>query len=643
MGIRNKPGAIPEGLSQEALIAYGQGGAAKIPGQEWLPAANNWGQNPYWATYTLIDSDIKDRFITSGSLRYDILDWLYVSGRIGMDWYTRRASSLTAEGTGHNLPGSRGEEERRVRETNMDWMLGINKTFGDFNINAFGGGNQMVRSDETISANGSGFSVQFFDAINNAATRNFGYGFSESGINSLYASAEVSYKNYLFLTATTRTDWFSVLNPANNKVSYPSIGASWVFSDTFQSLPSIISFGKVRASWAQVGLVNIGPYSSNLTYSLNGNTHLGYKMATFSSAGGNNGNIPNPTLKPALSEEIEVGFDVRMFDNRLGIDFAYYDQKTTDDILSSTISRASGFGTTNVNIGQISNKGVEILLSGTPIRGKLTWDISLNFAKNNNNVDYISASSTEVVAEEPRTRNVFIKHIVGSPFGQITGRVQQVSPDGTPIFNTNGSPLASTTYVPIGNGVPDFTGGVNNTFTYKGFALDFLIDFKSGGEIFSGTNNRLTQWGFHEQSLIGRDGEAPLHINGVTRSGAGTEASPYVYTPVDRDLTADEARNYWQNVGGESTAISTMWIYDASFVKLRQLTLGYTFPRTLLEKTPIQSVTLSFVGRNLWVINKNIDNVDPESTYSTNAGAQGLEYFAMPATRSYGFNLRVSF
>jgi hypothetical protein len=235
---------------------------------------------------------------------------------------------------------------------------------------------------------------------------------------------------------------------------------------------------------------------------------------------------------------------------------------------------------------------------------------------------------------------VFIKHIVGQPFGTITGRVQQTTPDGTPIFNPDGTPLASATYVPIGNGVPDFTGGVNNTFTWKGITLDFLIDFKSGGDIFSGSNNRLTQWGMHEQTIIGRAGETPLHINGVVNTG--TPESP-VYTPVDRDLTPHEANVYWNRVGGESTAISTMFIYDASFVKLRQLTLGYTLPRAWFNNTPIQSLSLSLVGRNLWVINKNIDNVDPESTYSSNAGAQGLEYFAMPTTRSYGFNLRVSF
>jgi TonB-linked SusC/RagA family outer membrane protein len=640
-GEASKPGAIPSYITDPALLlAYGQGGAAKFPGQEWLRAPNNWDQNPYWATYVVQDNDIRDRFISSAQLRYDILDWLYVSGRIGMDWYTRRDSGLGPEGTGHNLAGSRTEGEDRVREINMDWMLGANKTFGDFTVNAFVGGNKMTRSNERISANGNGFSVQFFDAINNAATRNFGYSFNEMGINSLFASAEVSYKNYLFLTATTRTDWFSVLNPEYNKVSYPSVGASWVFSETFTSLPSVISFGKLRASWAQSGIVTINPYDANLTYSLNGNTHLGYKMAAFSSAGGNNGTIPNPAMQPALSTELEFGFDVRFFDGRLGFDFTYYDQTTTDDIVRATISRASGFQSTFINVGQISNNGVEILLSGTPLRGPLTWDVSLNFAKNNNNVDFINDGQDEIVAEEPRTRNVFIKHIVGQPFGTITGRVQQTTPDGTPIFNADGTPLASTTYVPIGNGVPDFTGGVNNTFSYKGITLDFLIDFMSGGDIFSGSNNRLAQWGMSEQSLIGRAGETPLHINGVVNTG--TAESP-VYTPVDRDLTPHEANVYWNRVGGESTAISTMYMYDASFVKLRQLTLGYTLPRAWFNNTPIQALSLSLVGRNLWVISKNIDNVDPESTYSSNAGAQGLEYFAMPVTRSYGFNLRVSF
>ncbi len=641
-GDPSKPGAIPEGTNDGLLAIYGQGGAPKFPGQEWLPAANNWGQNPYWATEVSARNDKRDRIITSATLRYQLTDWLYASGRIGMDWFTRRDSDLTPEGIGYNLSGSRNEGETRVREINTDWMLGVDKKFGKFSLNTFVGANQMKRSWERIQARGSGFSVQFFDAINNAATRSFSFGFNEQGVNSIYGSAEIGYDGVLFLTATARNDWFSVLNPEFNSIFYPSVGGSWIFSDSFGSKPSWLSFGKLRASWAQVGIANIQPYEANLTYSLNANPHLGNSLATFSSAGGRLGNIPNPTLQPALSTETEFGIDLRLFNNRLGIDFTYYDQKTTNDILRASISNASGFGSTSVNIGEISNKGVELLISGTPIQGPLTWDVSLNIAKNTNEVVSLIEGNTELSASggQPRTRNVQIKHIVGQPFGTITGRVQQTTPDGIPIFNADGTPLASEDFVPIGNGVADFTGGVNNTFSWKGFNLDFLIDFKSGGEIFSGTNNRLTQQGFHKQSLLGRAGEQPLHIAGVENTGT---ADAPIYTPVDRDLTPQEAITYWGRVGGESTAISSMFIYDASFVKLRQLTLGYSFPSKLLEKTPFQKLSFSLVGRNLWVISKNIDNVDPESTYSTSASAQGLEYFATPSTRSYGFNVNIGF
>ncbi len=640
-GDPNKLGAIPQGVDPAYLLVYGQGGAAKFAGQELLPAANNWGQNPWWVAWQHTNNDKRDRIITSSQLRYDITDWLYASGRVGMDWYTRRTQQLTPEGVGYQLGGSMSEGEDRVREVNMDWMLGVDKTINKFNVNAFVGGNKMVRSWNRIRAVGNGFTVPFQPFINNAAQRNYDYGYNSSQINSLFYSAEVSFNGYLFVTTTGRQDWFSVLNPeAENKIFYPSVGASFVFTDAIDGLPSWLSFGKVRASWAQVGIANIAPYDANLTYSLNGNRHLNRSMATFSSAGGNNGNIPNPELVPTTSTEFEIGLDARFFNNRLGVDLTYYSQKTTDDILRQTISRASGFGTTDVNIGELENKGVEILITGTPIQGPLTWDVSLNLAKNKNKVLQLIGSVTEITLEEPRTRNVFIKHIVGQPFGTITGRVQQRDPNGNLVFLADGRAAASPNYVPIGNGLPDWTGGLNNSFSYKGINLSFLVDFKFGGDIFSGSNNRLTQWGLHKQSLIGRDGETPLHITGVVNTG--TSSAPE-YTPVDRDLTPDEARIYWSNVGGEATAISEMFLYDASFIKLRQLTLGYSLPRTMLSKTPFQNITISFVGRNLALLYKDIDNVDPESNYSSNAGAQGLEYFGFPSTRTYGFNLTVGF
>jgi len=184
---------------------------------------------------------------------------------------------------------------------------------------------------------------------------------------------------------------------------------------------------------------------------------------------------------------------------------------------------------------------------------------------------------------------------------------------------------------------------LNNSFSWKGVNLSFLIDFRIGGKIFSGSNNRLVQWGMSELSLQGREGETPLHIKGVTRTGDGTDDVPYVYTEVDRDLTPNEAQNYWDNVGGETTGLAQMFLYDASFGKLRQLTLGYSLPTKVLSKTPFRSVSISLVARNLAILWKNIPNVDPESAYSNQAGAQGLEYFAVPTTRSLGFNVGLGF
>ena len=628
-GDPNKPGAVPDLVTQaEKGISIHDG---KVPGEEFQVSNNLWTQNPYWAAWQQQNSDVRDRVIASGQLRYDITDYLYVQGKAGMDWYTKRGTFLTPQGTGHNRGGNMTENENRTRETNFEYMIGFNKDFDKIGVNAFFGGNRMRRQGETLSLDGTGFSSPFFPAISNAKAKTYGYGFGESGINSLFGSLEVSYNNYLFLTATARQDWFSVLNPKSNDILYPSVGASFVFSDAFTNLPSWLSFGKARISWAQVGNVqSVNPYATVNTYAAS-LTHVGQPLGGFTS--GNN--FPNPDLKPFLSTETEFGLDVRFFENRLGFDLTYYSQKTTDDILDQNISWGSGYRTTSVNLGELSNKGFEALITGTPVRGVITWDISLNFAKNNSNVVSLIEGQKEVIGEEPRTRTVYIKHIVGYPYGMITGQVQMKDPaTGKLVYNSDGAPLTDGSYQIIGRGVPDFTGGLNNSLTWKNLNLAFLIDFKSGGDIYSGTNVRMTQAGFTKESLIGREGEAPLAIDGVMDSN-----DDGVYEPISRTLTPGEANNYWSQMGERA---SDHFIYDASFVKLRQITLAYTLPKPWLAKTPFQTVMVSFVGRNLAILYKNVDNIDPESSY-TSSNSQGLDYFGMPATRTYGFNLRLTF
>lgn len=632
IGDPNKPGAVPDLETQAAKgITIFDG---KIPGEEFQVSNNLWTQNPYWAAYQQVNSDVRDRVLASGNIRYDITDFLYVQGQAGMDWYTRRGTILTPQGTGHNRGGNMDESENRTREINLEYMVGFDKTFGKIGVNAFVGGNRMRRKAETLTANGTGFNTPFFAAITNANQKNYSYDIGELGINSLFGSAEISFNNYLFITGTARQDWFSVLNPEENSILYPSIGASFVFSDAVNTMPSWMSFGKLRGSWAQVGNVSsVNPYATTLTYSAP-ITHVGRPLGGFTSGG----NYPNPDLVPFTSTEYEFGLDLRFFENRLGIDFAYYDQKTTDDILDAAISRTSGFTTTSVNLGKITNKGIEFLLTGTPVRGDLQWDVSLNFAKNNSKVVSLIEGQTELSIEEPRTRTVFIKHIVGHPYGMITGITQMRDPNGNLVYDANGTPITDNIYRILGRGVPDFTGGLTNSLTYKGVNLSFLIDFRSGGDIYSGTNVRMTQSGFHKQSLLGREGEDPLTVTGVVQNGTDGSGNP-IYEPFTKTLTPGEAQNYWSELGNRA---QENFIYDASFVKLRQITLGYSLPSQLFDNMPVRGVTLSLVARNLAILYKNVDNIDPESSYSS-GNAQGLDYFGMPATRTYGFNLRATF
>lgn len=638
-GDPNRLGTIPIGTDPALLSTWGF-----AEQEEYLMTNNPWGQNPYFSTYQLSINDVRDRIITSGSLKYSITEHLYLSGRAGMDWYTRRGTTLTPQGTGYQRNGSMNESERRVNEINLEAMLGYNREFGNFGVNAFVGANRMRREDETISANGQGFNVPFFHAINNTVTRNFGYGYSGWGINSVFGSAEVSYKNFIFLTATGRTDWFSVLDPQFNDITYPSLGTSFVFSDALTELPNWLSFGKIRGSWARVGNSTVGPYQIQNVYSLLGAPavdHSGNQvaMATFATAGGNAGTIPNRFLKPLLSTEVEVGFDVRFFQNRLGLDFTYYQQKSTDDQLNAQVSRSSGFGSTLVNLGEMENKGVEILLTGSPIRtNNFNWDISFNVARNRNKVISLIEGSDILNVEEPRTRTVFVQHRTGYPFGVLAGWVQKKSPDGQPVFEENGAPVQSDQMEVIGNGIPDWTGGINNSITFKGFNLSALVDFRIGGDLYSGTNVRLTQWGLHKQTLQGRAGEEPLTVSGVIESGTASDGTP-IYESFSKTLSPGEANNYWNQMGNR---VQDHFIYDGSFAKLRQVTLGYNFPRSIMEKTPFTNLNLSFVGRNLSILWKNVENIDPESGYSSGNG-QGLDYFGMPQTRTFGFNVRATF
>ena len=624
------PGTVPslEDQAEMGIIIQDN----KAPGEEYQISNNLWNVNPWFAAYQFDNDTKRDRIITSQVAKFDITDFLYVQGRFSMDYFSRRRTVITPTGTGYQRNGSMNEDQRTQREINLEGIIGYNDQFGDLSVNAFVGGNRMRNKGEGLFLNGSNFNIPFFYTFSNLQNQSPGYSINEEGINSVFFSAEVGWKDFLYVTATGRQDWFSTLNPDDNSIFYPSIGSSFVFTEVLGN-SGILSYGKLRASWAQVG-GDTDPYNLLLTYNL-GQGHLGQPNANIAQ-----GSIPNALLTPLTSTELEFGFNLQFFENRLGLDFTYYDQTTTDDILDATVSQSSGFGSTVINIGEINNNGVELLLSGTPIiNDNFQWDVSLNLAYNDSEVVQLNEGLDEIRVAgglgEPRSRQAFIFHVVGEPFGTIKGFTQEMI-NGQPVFNPdNGQPVRSSGTSVLGSGVHKYTGGLSNTFTYGNFYGDFLIDFKAGGEIYSGTNVRLTQQGAHKQTVnptsgLGfvSQGRESITVTGVTPEG----------NPMTMTLDETETDGFWGAYGN----LSDRFIRDASFAKLRQVSIGYRFPRKLLDNTPIQSASLSFVGRNLAVLYDDIENVDAESTYN-NSNAQGLDYFALPQSRSYGFNLSVTF
>ena len=590
---------------------------------------NTFAQNPYFAAYNFTSADEDRRLIGFMSLNYQLNDWLSLMGRFGGDTYTTRRTSITPFGTAFNPGGGQSEQEFRITELNTDFLLMANRDLTpQIGIDASFGGNIQYREAETLTLGGSGgFSIPELELVTNQLNQSTGYALTEKQINSLYGSAEFTYNDLFFLTLTARNDWSSTLPTNNNSYFYPSISGSLVFTELFDT-PDWFDFGKVRASWAEVG-GDTDPYQLLLTYNLQGAAHLGQPRGGIAQ-----GTIPLAELKPFSQVGVEFGFDVRFLDNRLGLDFTYYDQVTENQILSTSISSASGFGSSVINAGEMSNSGIELLLSTTPVRqADVRWDLDFNFAQNDNEVGALSGTQTSLVLAESRVRGNFVTADVGEAYGTIKGqkylRASALNGDdpceatGAIVHDADGLPLRSGDLCVLGNGTPDFVGGISNRVRYKNLTLSALVDFSFGGDLFSATNAYAYGNGLHKETLVGRE--------------AGTIVGDGVDQDGNQNTVAADVQDYYGRIGGQ---IGEEFVYDASFMKLREVQLSYRVPAKWLSGTPIQVATISLVGRNLALLHSNIDNVDPESNFN-NTNAQGLETSGVPQVRSFGFNINV--
>lgn len=587
--------------------------------------------NPYFTLSDQFQNIRRDRIFGNISVKYNLTDWLFIQGRVGQDFWTRDQDyNNFPTGQASRAPAPAGfvngvytQDQRRFRELNTDFLINANKDFGDFGINANFGGNHMQRRSDLNSVQVTDFVVRDLYTVQNGRAKDPIYDLNERAVNSLYGSAEISFKDMLFLTGTVRNDWFSTLSEENRSIIYPSVSASWVFTENFA--PSgWLNFGKVRVAYAEVGSdADVGAYSNVLFYGINNNLFGGQPV------GGPNGtNLPNPNLRPMRIGEAEVGFELSMFQGKVSLDMAAYRKLTTDQIVSAQISDASGFVNTSINSGQSENKGIEMLLTIVPVENdNFTWEFTANSAYNKTKVlSLLTDNPGERITVGTHVFNGELRQIVGEELGQVAGFGYRRDDQGRKIFGGNGLPLRTTDLVNFGSALPNWVGGFNNSFNYKGVMLSFLIDYKLGNIMLSGTNFNATRHGLHKMTLEGREG-------GVV--GDGVNEAGEINTVVA------PVQSYWEVV--RSQALVEPVIYDGGYWKLRQITLGYDFTKHLPENQPFKSVKLNFVANNVFMIKKWVDNIDPESFGYSSDNLVGMESTGLPSTRGLGFNLNVKF
>ena len=588
-------------------------------------------QNPWFAQNYYINDSEKERFIGSINARLDLTDFLYIRGRVGTDRYDLHRTTSEPYGTGYKPQGGINHYKLAFQQLDADFFLGTdNLSLTDqVSLTAFVGiGSNIVKS-ESLSINGNDFIVPSLVSINNVKAKSAGYGFSEKQINSAYGSAEFGYNDWAYLTVTARNDWFSTLslagkNAPNNDL-YTSATLSLVLSDAFDL--GDISFLKLRAGYSQVAGGADSPYRLNLTYGIVGQGHLGASLGQI-----NGGQIPNTEITPFEKNETEFGFDIRMLDNRLSLDATYYDNETVGDIVGVSASATSGFGSALANLGEINNSGVELLLKYKPVvTDDFAMEVSLNYTNNESKVVATNDTGGNISLDEPRDRNLRVTHIVGEKYGALFGTSFQRDSQGRIVHETSRGypvPVIVNNRKILGFGVPPQQIGIGASFRYKDFNAGFLIEGKSGGQIYSGTNNRLIGYGLHKMTVPAGGREAGMVPDGVLEDGSVITTS----------LDYAQQQAYW----GRYNDAAEAGIRDSDYMRLRQLNIGYNIPSSVLEGTFIQSASVSLIGKNLFFLSNDVENVDPESAYNSN-NSQGLEFSGMPVPRTIGFNVNLKF
>jgi TonB-linked SusC/RagA family outer membrane protein len=612
----------------------------------WNPATADAGSapifwdNPYWTRYENYQNDNRNRFLGHISLNYQVNDWLTIMGRVATDTYSelqeeRRANGSVPTSFGvsrGNVDSGYGRRNLEVTETNYDLMFNFNKDLNE-NLNLKGViGTNIRRNDfqSIYSSTSGGLSVPKLYSLQNSVgplplPRETA---SKIGVDGVYASASLGYDNFLFLDATIRRDHSSTLPKDESVFYYPSISGSFVFNKFIDK--SWLSFGKVRVNYAEVG--NSAPFDF-LYDSFVVNTPIGTASTSV-------GNVKrNPDLKPETTTSIEAGLEMMFFRKRLGFDFAYYKNNSIDQIFGVPVSTATGYTSKILNAGEIENKGVELSLFGTPYKtDNFTWNVNVNYSKNKNKVISL-ADGIQNLQLGNFQGGVTINARVGEPYGVIQGTDYTYLNGERVVSATSGQYIKTgTSDQVIGDTNPDWLMGISNSFKYKNVSLSFLIDIQQGGSIFSLDQYYGLATGLYAETAFTNDLGNP--VRNYIANGGG-----FINPGVNPDGSVNSTRIRADRFGawGYRRGLpNSAFVYDASYVKLREVAFTYNLPKKYLEKNFLTNMTFSIIGSNLWIISKDLPHADPESGLSA-GNLQGYSTGSLPSTRDFGFNIKLQF
>ncbi|QCK14605.1 SusC/RagA family TonB-linked outer membrane protein [Mangrovivirga cuniculi] len=605
-------------------------------GLQRLYTTETFRLNPYWAVEENGNEDNKNRIISFLKLKYEINDWLSAELMSGMDWYTSERLRYVAKGTRYRPGGEIQENTYQVQEFNNMFLLKSNHSLTDkLSLKTVAGGNILRQTTNQFGAIGTNLAVDGFYNLSNASAITFSRNKFEKEIWSIFAQASFDYNGYLFLDITGRNDWSSTLPLDNNDFFYPSVSTGFAFSEAFDLYNDVFNYGKIRASWARVGN-DTNPYQLTTSFGSMG-SHAGASMfglGPYQDQYVPYQIIPNFNLKPEQTTSIEAGIDLVFFKDRLDLSVTYYKSNTENQILPVTVSSTSGYQGAIINAGEMQNSGIEASINGTLIKaGDFSLDLGFRFAKNKNKVVALTDGLDQLLLGADRGISVVASP--GNPYGDLLGYDFLRDANGQVVVGDDGIPLRTEGVEVLGNINPDWLGGITLGASYKNFRFNALIDIRQGGDIYSITNRYLHANGNHANTLEGREewyaGTGGLVIDGVTEGGAVNTVA------VDPEV-------YWASIArnGLGTSIDKPFVYDGSYIKMREMSLTYTLPESVIDGSFIQSLDVSLVGRNLFFLKNNLPGIDPESTYNSgNAG--GRESASFPAFRSYGMTLNVSF